>query len=210
LHSNNEAGLMRNAKTEDAGREADVLRAVLDVRDRRSIEPAVARAIERFGRIDYLVNVAGVNVFGGIERCTEDEWDEVLDVNLKGYFLMTKAVYPHMVAAGGGAIVNISSIWGQRGNSKMMAYAVSKHGVEGFTHSLAEEARAHGIKVTSLVVDKVDSAFRERMVGMMDFTDEQKARMLTPADVADACQYVLGSSVRVLPSSIQLDAWLWR
>jgi 3-oxoacyl-[acyl-carrier protein] reductase len=210
LHSNNEDGLMRNAAAEDQGRERDVLRTVLDIRDRPSIERAVGRAVERFGRIDYLVNVAGINVFGGIERCTEDEWDEVLDVNLKGYFLMARAVYPHMIAGGGGSIVNVSSIWGHRGNPKMMAYAVSKHGVEGFTRSLAEEARLHGIKVTSLVVDKVDSAFRERMTGLMDFTEEQKARMLQPEDVADACLYALESSARALPSSIQLDAWLWR
>jgi 3-oxoacyl-[acyl-carrier protein] reductase len=206
LHSNNEESLLREASPPGT----EVLRAVLDVRDRAAIERSVARAVERFGRIDYLLNVAGINVFGGVERCSEEEWDEVIDTNLKGYFLMAKAVFPHMKSGGGGTIVNLSSIWGRRGTAAFLAYSVSKHGVEGLTRSLAEEGRPHGIKVSSIVLDKVDTLFRERMVGQLDFDEEQKARMLSVDDVVDACLYVLGSSPRALPAAVELDAWLWR
>jgi len=199
----------------DAGRAIEakggtVITTVGDVSDRAVVEGAVARTVEQFGTVDYLLNVAGVAFFGGVAHCTEEEWDTTMNTNVKGYFLMAKSVLPHMQSAGGGVILNMSSIWGERGSSAMQAYATSKHAVEGFTKSLAIEAAPHGIKVSSLLLDKVDTGFRDRMLPHVNYSEEQKARMLSVADVAGAAWWVLDSSDRCLPSSIELTAWQFK
>ena len=199
----------------EVGREIEakggaVITTVGDVSDRAVVEAAVARTIAEYGTIDYLLNVAGVAFFGGVARCTEDEWDETMRVNVKGYFLTAKSVLPHMQSAGGGVILNMSSIWGERGSSAMQAYATSKHAVEGFTKSLAQEAAPHNIKVSSLLLDKVDTGFRDRMLPHVNYSEEQKARMLSVDDVAGAAWWVLDSSERCLPSSIELTAWQFK
>lgn len=207
LHSDDAAALA--ARVRDAGwDEARFELSGHDVRDSAAVEGAVGRGITRFGRIDFLINIAGINRFGGILTCTEEEWDAVASTNVKGYFLTARAIVPHMKEAGSGAIINMSSVWGVRGNPRMMAYSASKHAVEGFTKSLREEVAPWGIKVSSLVVGIVDTAFRDAMRDHVRFSDEQCQRMLTPQDVVDSLLYVLRSSPRALPSSITLEAWL--
>ncbi|GHB06713.1 SDR family NAD(P)-dependent oxidoreductase [Streptomyces termitum] len=183
--------------------------SVLDVSDAAAVERAVAEAMDRFGAIDHLLNVAGIVHFGGIEKCTVDEWERTLRTNLTGYFLMARTVLPHMRAAGSGVIVNMSSIWGRRPAPGTLAYSVSKYGVEGLTKCLAEEARPWGVKVSSLVLDKVDTGFRDGMAEYVSYDEEQRDRMLSADDVADATWAVLSSSSRAHPSSIELDAWRW-
>ncbi len=182
----------------------------LDVRDSNSIKTAINNVVKKYGHIDYLINVAGVAYFGGIELCTEEQWDETLNVNVKGYFLLSKAVFPHMKKVKSGTIINMSSVWGVKGAATMIAYSTSKFAVEGFTKSLSEEARPHGIKVASIVLDKVDTEFREAMRDHVNFTNEQKMCMLTADDVADTVSWIIGTSSRALPSSIVLDAFLWK
>ncbi|MFE6228167.1 SDR family NAD(P)-dependent oxidoreductase [Streptomyces sp. NPDC057854] len=183
--------------------------SVLDVADADAVQAAVAEAADRFGGIDYLLNVAGIVRFGGIERCTVDEWQQTLQTNLTGYFLMARSVLPHMREAGSGVIVNMSSIWGRRPAPATLAYSVSKYGVEGLTKCLAEEARPWGVKVSSLVLDKVDTGFRDAMAEHVSYDGEQRERMLSADDVADATWSILTSSSRAHPSSIELDAWRW-
>lgn len=182
----------------------------LDVRDSKGIEIAINDIYSRFGRIDYLINVAGIAHFGGIELCTEEQWDETLATNIKGYFLMTKAVFPHMKKAKKGMIINMSSVWGVRGSPTMIAYSTSKFAVEGFTKCLFEEAKPHGIKVTSIILDKVNTDFRDKMESYVNFSTEQKQQMLSVEDVADAVKWIINSSSRVLPSSVTLDAFSWK
>lgn len=179
-----------------------------DVTNERAVTRAVQAAIDRFGQIDILINLAGINRFGGILRCTADEWDAVQSTNVKGYFLTTRAVVPAMKAAGHGSILNMSSVWGVRGNARMMAYSTSKHAVEGFTASLRQEVAPWGIKVSSLVVGIVDTPFRDAMKDHVTFTAEQCANMLKACDVVDAIRYMLDTSNRALPSSLTLEAWL--
>src|SRR5205814_5296579 len=119
----------------------------LDIRDGLSVTRAVESVARRFGSIDVLVNAAGVAYFGGVSLCTEEQWDDTLDINLKGYFLACKAVFPFMKQAGSGSIINVSSIWGLRGAASMVAYSASKFGIESLTESFAEEARPLGIRV---------------------------------------------------------------
>ena len=102
----------------------------VDVRDLASIQAAVTGTVERHGRIDVLVNNAGVGTNHDALEVTEDDWDEVLDVNLKGLFFMCQAAGRHMVRAGRGRIVNLSSPAGSVGTRRHAAYCASKGGVE--------------------------------------------------------------------------------
>jgi 3-oxoacyl-(acyl-carrier-protein) reductase len=107
----------------------------------------VSEVLERFGRIDYLVNNAGITVDKTVRKMTFDDWHNVLDVNLFGAFGMTKAVLEHMIERGSGRIVNISSVIGETGNVGQANYAASKAGLVGLTKSLALEMSRRGITV---------------------------------------------------------------
>jgi NAD(P)-dependent dehydrogenase (short-subunit alcohol dehydrogenase family) len=123
--------------------EMDVLRAA-------SVRQAVASALEAFGRIDILVNNAGVNVRKPTLELSEEEWDLVLDTNLKGYFLVAQAVGAHMVARGRGKVINVSSIFGTVGMNNQLAYASSKGGVCQLTKVMAIEWARHGVQVNAI------------------------------------------------------------
>ncbi len=103
--------------------------------------------MDRFGRIDYLINNAGITVDKTVRKMTVEDWRQVLEVNLSGAFQMTKAVLEHMIERGSGRIVNISSVIGETGNIGQANYAASKAGLFGFTKSLALEMAQRGITV---------------------------------------------------------------
>jgi acetoacetyl-CoA reductase len=108
----------------------------------------VAREVmDRFGRVDYLVNNAGITVDKTVRKMSVEDWHQVLNVNLSGAFQMTKAVLEHMIERGSGRIVNISSVIGETGNIGQANYAASKAGLFGFTKSLALEMAQRGITV---------------------------------------------------------------
>jgi len=117
------------------------------VDDTKDCERVVAEVMERFGKVDYLVNNAGITVDKTVRKMTPDDWHNVLNVNLFGAFAMTKAVLEHMLARGSGRIVNISSVIGETGNVGQANYAASKAGLFGFTKSLALETARKGITV---------------------------------------------------------------
>ena len=123
--------------------------AKLDVTSRSDAEAAVARAIEQFGRLDILVNNAGIGRPAPLAEVTDELWDWILDVNLKGPFICSRAAAPHMGA--GGAIVNVASLAG-RASSPVMAcaYSASKAGLLGLTRHLAKELGPRGIRVTAV------------------------------------------------------------
>ena len=107
----------------------------------------VKEVLDRFGRVDFLVNNAGITVDKTVRKMTIDDWHQVLNVNLSGAFQMTKAVLEHMIERGSGRIVNISSVIGETGNIGQANYAASKAGLFGFTKSLAREMAQRGITV---------------------------------------------------------------
>jgi len=104
------------------------------------------RTVEAFGRIDVLVNAAGTDVPGAVVDLALEQWDRVLNVNLRASFLLAKAVFPYMRQAGHGTIVNISSVAGKRGWANAAAYCASKFGLTGLTQALAAEGSAYGIR----------------------------------------------------------------
>ncbi len=107
----------------------------------------VQEVLERYGRVDYLVNNAGITLDKTVRKMTSDDWHNVLNVNLFGAFAMTKAVLEHMIERGSGRIINISSVIGETGNVGQANYAASKAGLFGFTKSLALEMATKGITV---------------------------------------------------------------
>lgn len=122
--------------------------AVVDVTDEASVEAATAATMARFGRIDILVNAAGVTApKATILETRLDSWRRIVDINLTGTFLVSRAVARHMVAADYGRIVNLGSVAGKEGNPFSAAYSASKAAVHSFTKSLAKELARTGVRV---------------------------------------------------------------
>ncbi len=130
-----------------AGKGANVSVHQGRVDDVEDCNRVVKEVMDRFGRIDYLINNAGITVDKTVRKMTVEDWRQVLEVNLSGAFQMTKAVLEHMIERGSGRIVNISSVIGETGNIGQANYAASKAGLFGFTKSLALEMAQRGITV---------------------------------------------------------------
>ena len=130
-----------------------VASAIFDVSDETSVKSLVAQTIDRFGRIDVLVNNAALYAPLHEEKCTDIDaatWDRVMAVNLRGPFLMVKHVSPHMVAQGYGKIINIGSGTAFKGIPRMLHYVTSKGGIMAFTRALSRELGENGIRVKTL------------------------------------------------------------
>ena len=140
------------AETRDAvralGARAEIFS--MDVLRRASVQEAVSAAAKAFGGLDVLLNNAGVNVRKPVLELSEEEWDLVVDTNLKGYFLVAQAVAPHLIARGYGKVVNVSSIFGAVGMNNQLAYASSKGGVVQMTKVMAIEWAGHGVRVNAV------------------------------------------------------------
>jgi NAD(P)-dependent dehydrogenase (short-subunit alcohol dehydrogenase family) len=207
------------AELESLAAECGALTAVADVRDDAAVSAAVDAAIGRFGRIDLLFNNAGICAYGLAHELTEDEWDAMLDINLKGAWIVGRRVIPHMIAAGRGVIINNSSIAGLRGMARLSHYAASKWGLTGLTKSWAIELAPHGIRVNSIHPTGVDTPLNDGLAAMEGMTTqeiaERSAGNLLPvpwieaSDVAQAVLYLAGESGRyVTGSTLVIDAGL--
>jgi 3-oxoacyl-[acyl-carrier protein] reductase len=131
-----------------AGGEAIVVHA--DVSEQQPIEELAKRTQEAFGPTDILVNNAAVYPLGPWHEMTPEQWDEVFRINVRGYYLLARAVRPQMLARGGGAIVNVSSVTFWTGMGLLSTYIASKGAVIGFTRALAREAGPEGIRVNAV------------------------------------------------------------
>ena len=198
---------------------AACLTAVADVRDDAAVGTAVDQAIERFGRIDVLFNNAGICAYGLAHELTEPEWDAMLDINLKGPWIVARRVIPHMIAAKRGVIVNNSSVAGLRGMGRLSHYAASKWGLTGLTKSWAIELAPHGIRVVSIHPTGVDTPLNDGLAELEGLTPlevaERSAGNLLPVpwieaeDVAEAVVYLVSDRARfVTGSTFVIDAGL--
>jgi len=179
----------RRAAATASGLTADGGRALgfeLDVRDAASADAAVTTAIDRFGRLDVLVNNAGTDVTAEFEAIPPDAWDRVLDVNLRGPVVMTRAALPALRATGRGQIVNVTSTAALRAWPNASAYHASKWGLLGFSHALHTEARRYGVKVTAIIAGGMRTPF---LIGR--FPDLDPGLLQDPATVAEAIRFVL-------------------
>ena len=154
-----------------------------DVTDAAGVEAMVEQTSRELGPIDLLVNNAGVVARGPIVDTDEATWDDVLDINLKGAFLCTKAVLPEMIRRGRGRIVNVSSIAGKIGTLQLAAYGASKWGLIGLTKATAEEVRGDGVHVFSACPGSVNTAMLEK--GLPGATPDME-----PEDVSNVIVYL--------------------
>jgi NAD(P)-dependent dehydrogenase (short-subunit alcohol dehydrogenase family) len=199
--------------------EIGALTAVADVRDDGAVSAAVDAAMERFGRIDVLFNNAGICAYGLAHELTEDEWDAMLDINLKGAWMVGRRVIPHMIAARRGVIINNSSIAGLRGMARLSHYAASKWGLTGLTKSWAIELAPYGIRVNSIHPTGVDTPLNDGLAEMEGMTTQEIAERsagnllpvpwIEPSDVAAAVLYLVGDGARyVTGTTLVVDAGL--
>jgi NAD(P)-dependent dehydrogenase (short-subunit alcohol dehydrogenase family) len=155
---------LESLTTEIEGLGRRIVTTVGDVSRAADADRMVADALQGFGRVDVLVNNAAAP--HGADRrllweVPEEAWDAVLGVNLKGVYLMSRAVIPHMLARGSGRIINMASVSGKRGTPRRGAYTASKFGVIGLTQVMAQELAAHGITVNAICPGSVDTSRRE-------------------------------------------------
>lgn len=190
-----------------------------DVRSAADLERAVDEGLAAFGRIDVLFNNAGVGAYGSAADLTEEEWDAVLDINLKGAWLAARAIIPTLISQRSGVIINNSSIAGLRGFANLSHYSASKWGLVGLTKSWAIELAPHGIRVLSIHPTGVNSAFNDGLAALEGATPleiaERSAGNLQPVpwvevdDVAELVLFLASDRARYLTGSqIAVDAGL--
>ena len=175
-----------------------------DVSQKSAVDAMVKQTVERFGKIDILVNSAGVAIHNPIPNIREEDWDLTMAVNLKGIFLCTQAVFSHMCNQGYGHIVNVSSMSGKRGNANFGAYAASKFGVIGFTESTYNEGIQYGVKATAICPGPVDTKMRR------DNHEEDLTKIMQPEDIADVILFVISQPSRAHILEVVVSAPLFK
>ena len=181
---------------DDLKNDNEILFVRANVGEFDSAENAVKKAIEKFGKIDVLVNNAGITRDNLIMRMKEEEFDQVINTNLKGTFNVTKNVVPYMMKKRSGRIVNISSVVGVSGNAGQCNYAASKAGIIGFTKSLAKELASRNILANAVAPGFIDTDMTECLNDTVKENINNQIplkRMGTPEEIAKAV-YFLGSS----------------
>jgi SDR family mycofactocin-dependent oxidoreductase len=190
-----------------------------DVRDDTAITAAVDATVSLFGRIDILFNNAGICAYGLAHELTEDAWDTMLDINLKGAWLVARRVIPIMMRQRSGVIINNSSVAGLRGMGRLSHYAASKWGLTGLTKSWAIELAPFGIRVNSIHPTGVNTPMNDGLAALEGLTPKEIAERsagnllpvpwIEPEDVANAVLYLASDRARyVTGAPLVIDAGL--
>jgi NAD(P)-dependent dehydrogenase (short-subunit alcohol dehydrogenase family) len=187
------------AELDQLGLAAELLEA--DVSSPEDTQRVAELAMARFGRIDGLVNNAAIHPSGTILETSLELWNKVIAVNLTGMFLMTKAVLPHMLAQGSGAVVNIASkaSWGQ---PNLLAYSASKGGVLGFSFGLGYDHLYERIRVNVVVPSGVDSGMTEGVPRPPGGPGSTFAERAQPRDIAEAVAFLLSDEARLVTGAV--------
>lgn len=184
--------------------------AACDVADPTSVERLAATAVERLGRVDVLVNNAGIAFAAPLQKTSLEEWTRVLAINATGAFLCLKAFLPGMIERGWGRVINVASTAGLRADRYIAAYAASKHALVGLTRAAAAEAAGRGVTVNAVCPGYIRTPMTEetiaRIVATTGRTREQaleailqtnpQRRLIEPEEVADAVAFLCGESAR--------------
>ena len=198
------------------------LRLELDVRSAEQVRSVVDRTLAAFGRLDVLVNVAGITSFGAAQSLADKEWDRVLDINLTGTFRCCKAVVPAMKSQRHGRIVNLGSVLGKNGGNSRpwidadeqrfsgnVAYGVSKAGVHAMTAYLAKELAGSGITVNAIAPGPVTSGMTTNLpAGIRALIP--MGRMGTPQEVAEAIAFLASDAASFITGEVlDVNGGMW-
>ena len=148
---------IERTRREIEGAGGKALAIATDVTSKTAVEALVERTREATGRLDIVVNNAGVFVWKALANLEEGEWDRILDTNLKASYLLVRAALPSLVACGRGRIINVASIHGTVGQANVVAHCAAKFGLVGFTKALAAELRGAGVTVNALCPGSTDN-----------------------------------------------------
>lgn len=189
---------VEEAERELAGR-GFVSGQAVDVRKQEEVDAFVERVKKEEGRIDCLVNNAGLGVFAPVDELTGERWREVIETNLSGCFYFLRAVAPVMKAQGSGWIFNISSLAGKNPFAGGGAYNASKFGLIGLSEAAMLDLRPHGVRVAAILPGSVDTGFSPRRDPGQD-----RSWMLKPEDIAAMILHLLGYPPNALPSLVEM------
>ena len=193
----------------DYNRDVEVSFYRVDVSSLAEVQQAIKDTIDRYGKIDIVVNNAGITRDGLVLRMKEQDWNDVLRINLTGAFNCTKAAAPYLLRARKGRIINIASIIGLRGNSGQANYAASKAGLIGLTKATAREFAPRGITVNAIAPGFIQTKMTEKLMeteaSQSLISQIPLGRVGSPSDVAhlvaylasDASAYITGEVIRV-------------
>jgi len=197
---------LESLKSEIAAAGGRAIAVAGDVRDDAAITRAVDEAIAVFGRIDVLFNNAGICAYGLTHELTEAEWDAMMDINVKGAWMVGRRVIPHMIRQRSGVIINNSSIAGLRGMNRLSHYAASKWALTGLTKSWAIELAPHNIRVLSIHPTGVNTPMNDGLAFLEGSTPKEIAERsagnllpvpwIEPEDVAHAVLFLASEKSR--------------
>jgi 3-oxoacyl-[acyl-carrier protein] reductase len=194
-----------DAIAKDIGRDVPAL--AVDVRAAEQVRSMVQTAIDRFGRVDVLMNNAGINRLVPVWEMDDETWRMVIDVNLTGTFYCTRAVLPHMIERKSGAIINMASVVGWFGSGDGEShYAAAKAAVMGFTRAVAAEVGEHGVRVNAIAPGLVYNEFLERIYPKEFFERFVRrvplGRAGEPSDVADLALFLASDMSRYITGEV--------
>ena len=178
-----------------------------DISSFSEAEDVVKKALDEFGSLDILVNNAGMNWDGVSWKMTEEQWDRVIEVNLKGYFNFTRHVAPHFKEQKSGKIINVTSINGMRGKFGQTNYSASKAGIIGFTKALARELGAFNVNVNAVAPGLIETAMlkesdaREKIIGMA-LNEIVLKRVGQPEDLANLVAFLASDKARHITGEV--------
>ena len=185
------------------GRKAEGL--TVDVTDGKQVDEGMAKVLDKLGRIDILINNAGVTKDGLIIRMSDAQWDRVLDINLKGTFLCTRAAAKHMIKQRRGRIVSIASIVGIIGNPGQANYAASKAGIIGMTKAVAKELASRGVTCNAIAPGFIQTEMTEALSESAKQRLKEAIPMGTlgqPRDVAQAVLFLVSDAARYITGHV--------
>ncbi len=171
----------------------------IDISNEQEVNQAVADIIKTFGSIDIVINNAGVGVFKATEEITSQEWDTLMDTNVKGTFLLTKATLPHLKAQGAGTIIGVASDVSKRTFANGSLYCATKYAQDAYLSAVRKEVRKFGVKVSLIYPGLVDTYFHNDVEG-----SSAQNEWLKPQDIANAVLYICQAPAHVVLDEIMI------